>query len=303
MDIPVKTTKILGIFQPDIIIQSALQAAIADVRANDWLLDYAFSSLAKDDLTSPIYGQKQIDLAKKWFLSTNIPVVMNHNAEGGTYPCISIALGEDAETENTLADVNYDTYDTLSSPWPALYGPFTPVSYDAVTGELVLPADVDIVLAAGQIVVTKGGTQYPILEAPETDAVYIAKGITEELNDSSIKGQQPNRLVEIESANFKQTISIGCHTIDDGKNTQGIWLYCIMKFILLRYRQWLFEARGYERTTIMGGPAQFEIEGDSAEQRLFCRYIQVSGYGRSAWPKNITGRITSVDTFPTFVDP
>jgi len=70
------TTSTLGIHQSDVIIRTAIIAALADLRANPWKLDYVFSSLPKDTLTAKSYGEKDIAQAKRWFLSTEIPVTM-----------------------------------------------------------------------------------------------------------------------------------------------------------------------------------------------------------------------------------
>src|SRR6476646_6304158 len=53
------TTNCKGVFQGDIIIRTALIEGMRDIRRQPWLLDYAFASLAQDDLTKSVYGLAQ----------------------------------------------------------------------------------------------------------------------------------------------------------------------------------------------------------------------------------------------------
>lgn len=59
------TTEALGIHQSDVIIRTAIVAALADLRANPWLLDYVFASLPKDEMTMKDYGEKSVEKAKE----------------------------------------------------------------------------------------------------------------------------------------------------------------------------------------------------------------------------------------------
>lgn len=292
----VQTTSAVGVFQSDIIIHSALVEAIADMRRNPWLLDYVFASLAQDDLTRQLYGEKQIAMAKDWFLKTDIPVVMNTNADGASYPCLSIALLTSEEVENTLADVHYDPQEEDDSSWPALFGPFTPISYTPSTGVMKLPQDVQgrLVVVPGMYVVTSTGASYPILDVIDSTTITLAANITTSFNAATIKGAPPSGVMTLESCNFKEVYSIGAHVVSDGKSTTLSWLYAILKFIMLRYRQGLMEARGYERTIISFTPPKMEIEGEDGEQRFVSRYVNVTGYARDVWPKLRSPKVTSV---------
>lgn len=131
-----------GIAQTDIIVRTAIIAGLADLRANPDLLDYVFASLPRDALTYRQYGEEQVSLAKEWFLSQEIPVFMNTRMDDSKLPCITIAMTGSSETEETLGDVSYQpAEEAIQQPTLVYSGPFTPLSYDAVTGYLRLPSD------------------------------------------------------------------------------------------------------------------------------------------------------------------
>ena len=289
------TDNALGIYQSDIIFHSALVEAIADLRRNPWLLDYVFSGLVHDPLTQQQYGKKQIDLAKNYFLKTNFPVVMNLHAEGVVYPCFSIALVSCDECENTLADVHYTVAEDCDDNWPVLYGPFIPQNYTYSTGTMDLPDDIvsQLVVAPGMVVVDKKGNSYPIQDVTDNQAIILTAGTVGDFNGATIKGQRPTQALQLESCNFRENFSIGVHVTDDGKGTTLSWLFSILKFILLRYRQSLFESRGFERTTLNFSPPKMEIEGEGGEQRFLSRYANITGYARDVWPKLLVPKFTS----------
>lgn len=65
-----------------------------------------------------------------------------------------------------------------------------------------------------------------------------------------------------------------------------------MEFILLRYKETLLEARGFERSTISTGPLYNYSETD--KEMVFVRDITLSGYVRQYWPKMISPKIQGI---------
>lgn len=59
LPLPKSMTEAQGIVQSDILIRSALIAAISDLRANPYLLQYCFASLVNDNLTWQEYRRKR----------------------------------------------------------------------------------------------------------------------------------------------------------------------------------------------------------------------------------------------------
>jgi len=99
-----------GITQSDIIIKTGIEAAIADIKANPWMLDFIFNGLGQDPLYNNTQGQKEIDQAKLWLLNNDINVELAWNLNSPKIPTFSILLESSVEAESTLGDVNDQTF-------------------------------------------------------------------------------------------------------------------------------------------------------------------------------------------------
>lgn len=293
------STQAPGIFQSDIIIRTALMEALADLRRNPWLLDYVFASLRQDELTRVVYGEREIETAKRWFLRTDVPVFMVTRQGEPQLPGISIELQESVETEQTLGDVNFQPTELVNSEWPILAGPFTPVEYDGGTGRLVLPSSIgeEVVVVPGMIVVDRVGGQYPIVSIDAGGVVFLVPDTVADFSGAMLRGATPRLVAHLESVVCRETYLIGCHV--QGKPIYLTYLHSIVVFALWRYKQVLLEARGYERSVLSS--TRFERNhGFSDTELAYSRYVSVTGYVRQYWPKLVTERIGGVDAQPTF---
>ena len=296
--LPESVSDALGIHQSDVIIRTALLAAIADIRANPYLLDYIFASLPKDALTFQEYGEKEVRNAKQWFLENNIRVVMATQMNSGSaLPCISIELAESREVqeEATLGDVHYQYIEDLgeNSPWPDLTDPFTPVAFNAATGIFLLPDSTasQVNPNAGMVIVDQAGNQYQVTEVMDGETLVVSGASTNtNFRNCTIRGPKPAYVRHMESASFRETYNLGIHC--HGEPVYLTYLHSIVQFILLRYKQVLLEERGFERSTFssseMARNAFFDVEN------VFSRFVSINGYVRQYWPKQIVPKITSV---------
>lgn len=279
-----------GIFQGDIIIRTALVAALNDLRRNPWALDYVFSSLDKDELTKNVYGQKEIDKAKQWFLATDIPVVNALRVDNIRLPCISVSLQESGEQENTLADKNYTTEEIYDDVYPILFGPFAALSYDATTGEMVMPPELIAVVPPneGMLVEDVQGNIFTILQA-EGEKAWFAPDSLISSSKLWLKSRFPQK-VQLESVNFRESYVIGCHS--RGEPYECLYLHSIVLFALLRYRQEFLEKRGFERSAVSSTDLRINDSFDA--EVVFSRFVTINGVTRQYWPKNILGAVESV---------
>jgi hypothetical protein len=295
--VPNSMTEAVGIYQSDIIIRSAIISAIADLRANPALLDYTFASLPRDELTKHIYGAEEVARAKQWFLSTDIPVFLNVKADEVKLPCVSISLDESIEQENTLADLHYEPIEDNLETWPAMSCPFTPREYEPLIGKMTVPKLVaeTLVIYPGMVLVTKNGRSFPILDIDDGRSFFIAKNVVEDFTDVVIKGKFPSQTASIESANFRESFTVGCHAA--GEPVHLTYLHSIIVFCLLRYRETLLEARGFERSNIASSD-MLRNEALGGVEQAFSRHIKVSGFVRQYWPKLFTQKVTGVTVQP-----
>lgn len=288
------TTEALGIFQSDIIIRGALVAGIRDLRLNTWKLRTVFASLLYDETTSNDYGQNEVARATEWFMNTDIPVIMAYRTEQPPLPCISIALQSSQEDKNTLADVHYVPSETQGERWPALTAPITNYTYDRVTGVVTVP-DLRLIVIQGQVVVTRSGRRYPVLEVIDRTTFRIQPKLTVNLDGFVIKGQEPGDVVTMESASFREQYLIGCHVTAEAVHLT--YLHSIITFILLHYRQQYLEARGFGESFI--NSTDFKRNEYLETDLVYSRYISITGNVRQYWPKAILTPITQISTQTT----
>lgn len=294
----VPPTSATGIFPSDLILKKAIEAGIAECRSNQWLLDYVFAGLNFDDLTSTQYGQKDINQFKQWFLATDIKVYMNVRLGEPTGPSVTINLVNSTEEENSLSDLNWDQIQedvpvTASGPglWPALTSPFTP-QYTATTGQLLLPASIQLDLYPGMNIVDSYGKVWPIQDVLDRQTVVVQSGIVTSFQNSTIRAATPAIVQSLEMAMFKETYLIGCHAL--GEPTFLVYLHSLIMFVLLRGRQVFLEGRGLERTSLSS--TDFARNQEFESENVYSRYISLTGYVRHAWPKFRSMKITGVST-------
>ena len=296
------TTEALGIHQSDVIIRTAIVAALADLRANPWLLDYVFASLPKDEMTMKDYGEKSVEKAKEWFLKTKIPVAMVPRLNEAQVPCITIKLQDSTESEVTLADVHYQTSELNDGVWPNIVGPFTPAKYNAATGIMVLPEEVqaNAVLAPNMVVLDATGKVHTIEEVFEDGSFSIKQGTIADFKGAVIRGQKPSYVTQLESVAYRENYLIGVHV--SGEPVYLTWLHSILVFCLLRYKQVLLESRGFERSVV--NSTDFDRNEFFEAEMVFSRYLTITGYVRQYWPKSIDPRVTHfASQAPGVLDP
>lgn len=288
-----------GIHQSDVIIRTALVAAMADLRANPWLLDYVFASLPKDELTLKDYGERSVDKAKDWFLKTEIPVSMVPRLDEGRWPRITISLADSQETENTLGDVHYEPVQYQNDN-RVLSEAFSCEAYNPQTGQITLPTALvaDLRVGPGMYITDKIGTEHLIL-SQDTDAIiFIAPNTIADFTNSTIKGVKPTTAVHLESAAFKETYHIGLHV--GSEPVYLTWLHSIISFALLRYREALLEARGFERSFFTS--SDFTKNEQFEGELVFSRFITINGVVRNYWPKftgpTINNTLPALRVFP-----
>lgn len=285
-------TKIRGIAQTDLILRSAIKAALEDIRRNPYLFDYMFAQLLQDELTNKEYGVNVINRAKEWFLKTDIPVFMDTHVNAVKFPCVVIKMVSSNETEKTVGDVDGTApYEKVDFKWDNLVPPFNPVSYDALTGIMTLPESVvnALFIVAGMVVVDKNGIVHPITDASTLDTITIDKGQFD-FNGSTIRGAKPTYVAAIESCGFNESYQIGCFV--DSETDHLVFLHTILVFILLRYKENLFEERGFEKSIISS--ASFSTSPITEVQSLYSRFLTISGQVRHYWPKTILPQIEGV---------
>ena len=294
LPLPPQNTLILGIHQSDIIIKSALEAALLDMtQVNPWVLDYVFAGLPQDTLTAKKYGQTLRQTAKDWLRKTNVPVLLNPTVDELKAPCISIQLvsSQEVEGEATTGDTHAFAFEGNSESWPDLTTPLTVSAWNPLTGVLTFAAlPADIFLAPGMSVRDANGGTHLIQDVTDDTTCVLTPGTMADFRGAALKPGQPAWLTAVESSSFRETYRVGVHV--GAEAAQCIWLHSAVVMALLRYKEVLLEARGFERSTFQS--TDLERNTIAEAELLFSRFVNVTGYVRQYWPKVVAGRIDAV---------
>ena len=298
------TTTTTGIFQSDVLVRTALIEGFRELRKTPWLLDFAFAWHKNDALSLRQYGDKEIAQAKKWFLGLEIPVVMAERLDDPSLPCVAIKLLESSEAEATLGDIDPDVEEDIdptevTAEPRVVLGPFTPKAYDRTTGTVQLPDSLNTEdVFAGQYLHSPRSNRSIAIDAVTSDTQFrLAADSQMDMTDVSIVPRENYFSVQIESLQFRETYRLLLAA--SGEPSHLTYLFTIVMFVLLRYKQSYFEARGFERSTIKA--QDVHAGGDvQAPEITYGRIIDVSGYVRNFWPKHAgpkcEGMITNLNS-------
>ena len=289
----------MAIIATDILIKSMLEAAIADYRANSWIVEDVFSGLASDPLAAPEAGWKEVKTAMNWFQRTDIPVLLQHRiGDAPKIPCISIAyqpsremqerasLGDDGIVEDYTSHGNGEIIAVQK-----ITRNFTPSEYDKSEGLFTMPKGVSTeVMSSGNYVVAKSGKAYEITRIVGTKQFNVAPGTIDDFTDCYIAPKSTVWNVHREITFLSESYQIGCHTQNDPSTT--IWLWQLVFYSFLRYKEAFLEGRGFELSGLQSSALernqQFEAEN------VFSKYITISGQTCGTWIKFIAPKLESV---------
>lgn len=279
----------MAILASDILIKSAIEAAFADLRRNEWILEDIFSGMLSDPLSKNEYGAREMQTAVDWFLKTDVPVLLQHRvADAPSMPCVTIsyAPGEEDLSRTSLGDQRVTREmepDTFIQP-NNLTRDFSAKSYDVETGYFVIPDHIDTsVVKEGQFIFSKKtGRAYVIKKLINSNTVQIATKILDAFQDVYVRTRYSLWNVESEITFFRESYTIGCYA--HGSAAACYWLWQIVTYSLLRYKEAYLEARGFELSGLSFGPLQ-EADPDVPGDRVYSRSIRLNGVVPASWVK------------------
>ena len=290
-------TSSYGIPQGDVILRSALVYGLQELRVYPNLVDDALCWLVKDDLTAEAYGQSEVDAARRWFLATNVHVTLARQFSQAKFPCLVVTLGGSDEEADTLSDIAPEVAEaTPTKVRSPITLPFSPTSYDRLTGKLVVPQAVvdQVVLVPRQILLTRAGDEVPILSVSGVDTCYVQPGLAWDLAGCVVMGAPPTHLTQLKCARFSEQYIVGIHTT--GESYQNcLWLHSLTEFVLLRARQHLLQARGLDCSQIRSSPLAPGQEVQGSPEMIHSRSITVSGKVHKYWTQDVVERVAGMN--------
>lgn len=282
----------MAIFQSDLTIKAAIELGIEDIRNNIWLIDDILGDAINNPYLKDKYGQKQIDACKEWFLNNQIDVYMVDRKDRDRLPCITVTLGTSQEKNEMkhMADQSTESLillpQQINKPIGYVVKPFTPVSYDMNTGEVVVPAGTANLeaVAPGMILVDPATGNGFVIEDVSPDGVIVGDNLAVPNSPLGIVPQHQFYKARVEHTFFQETYNIGCHAHGDPQTV--LWLHSIVLYSLLRYREGLLEANGFTESSLSSSdltpnPA---FTGPSGEE-AWSRFISLTGQVENSWIK------------------
>lgn len=290
----------MALFQGDIVIRQAILLILQDIRNNPWLITDIFSDFIENPLLKDKYGLKEIERAKEFILNNDIPVYMKHRLDKMEFPCVTISLGSSREDKSlaTLGDLDLGVEEyspnEINKPIKYIVSPFTPVSYDSITGILEMPESIE-----GYKYISSG----MVLVDPQTGAGYIISGKAGNNGISIASGTElPNGKLAIvpqyqlyksrrERAISQETYNIGCHA--EGDPSTLIFLFSVIKYGLYRYREGLFEHENFQLSGI--SCSEISKQDSFGIENVFSRFISLYGQVEESWVKTPHRTLEAVD--------
>lgn len=286
-------------FSPvDLILLRVFKEAMINIRANPWILDFIFERLIEEQTDLQLlYGQREINRAKSWFLKNNIDVRLAYNLDGIQFPCIAIELLTSNESKQyaVLGDVAAPVWDEDVSQNDyvikprALVGPFTSVNYSITTGEVTLPDgyDTELIFQNQCLFAPSTKQEYLItsLNNTTTNSFYIESGLRENFTGSYIAPAYKTLKVRREIAQFQEQYNF--KLLVQGDVGQLIWLHTIVAYLLLKFRKTLLERKNIGVTTISSGPIQQEDANGFGGEVVYSRSIGMEGLCEVTWVSDL----------------
>jgi len=280
----------MSIFQGDVFFRRIIELTIEDIRANPWLVDDILSDFIMDPMLSGIYGQNEIENAKKWLRDNDISVYLPHRMDLENMPCVTISVGSNIEDkgEARLGDqtpfVEEFEASDIGKKIPYIIEPFDYVSYNEPTGFFETPAEVDLsLIQPGMVAVdpaTGGG--YVVTEK-SANGFFIAAGTVVTTTNIGILPQYRVFRARREIASFRERVTLGCHV--HGDPNALLWLYSFMMYGLLRYREGGLESRNFQVSNLETSDMVRNDAFGNFGENVYSRYITVTGLVENTWVK------------------
>src|SRR5271166_590598 len=191
----------MAIIATDILIKTMIEAAVADLKKNSWILDDVFGGLATDPLSSQEYGYKEVYKAKKWFLENEINIYLHNRIDNPTFPCITIVQSQSAEMiERASLGDERGSY-PIEQVRPGgrsiqpqiVVGPFNPIAYQPTStiknqAIVTMPTEFNTTqVVPGQFLVSiVSGKAYEILQVTGSNSFTIASGVMDDFSGAYV---------------------------------------------------------------------------------------------------------------------
>lgn len=280
----------MSLFPGDAIIKRSIELAVEDLKKNDWIIEDIFSDFIENPMLNEVYGMKEITRAKEWIKNNKINYYMKYRIDTEAMPAITISMGA-SEEDNSLATLGDNTVDIetldpseIDKPIAFIVKPFDVLSYDKVTGIVEMPLNTDgyEYISEGMVAVDPNtGNGWVILDKAGTNGFKIAEGTELTVNQLAIVPKYQTYRARRERIISQEQYNIGCHVHGDPSTL--LFLFHLVKYALLRYREGLLEHNNFQLSSIK---CTDMIKNDAFQvDNVYSRYIILSGQVEEQWIK------------------
>lgn len=291
----------------DILVKTAIEAGINDLRKNQWILPDILSWLAEDKMTAAEYGWKEIKAFTEFFNTNKLPVYLDFRTDSPELPCITVATIPRTELLNRTTLGDEGMLEDIEEPKQGVkrpvyvYPPFTLKAYDRSEGIVTMPDNLDTrFIVAGQFLVSaRSGKAYQITECIDGARFRIASGISDDLTNAYIVPQVSAWNLQKELTFISEQVVIGVHA--QGNPVHNQWMHDLTWYILLRCKEVYLENRGFELSTISSEPVYLNPNFKETD-KVFSRNVTLSGQLEVSFIKyqapklqDVRGRILIID--------
>ena len=290
-----------GIFQGDIFIKLAIELGIEDMRKTPWLIDHMLEDLRENRYTKEKYGKKQIEACKEWLLNNKIDVYVRPRDDRDKLPCVTIELGSSTEKIDmkTMADESTESImllpNKIGKPIPFIISPFVPTGYDESTGDLSVDPSVDLsIVTPGMVLVNPSNGNGYVIQDIVAGGLQIEPGQEIDASQLAIVPHYQYYKARIEHSFFEETYIISANAHGDPQNVMFLW--SIVKYSILRYRESLLEANGFAESSVNsgGGPDANTVWTTPGGEKAYTRVLTLNGQIENSWIKSPRRIIESV---------
>jgi hypothetical protein len=278
-----------GIFQGDIIIKAAIELGFEDMRKNSWLIDHMLEDLTRNRYLKDKYGKKQVEACKEWLANNQVDIYLRPRDDKDRMPNITIELGASTEKSEMKHLGDLSAHKTIllpnqiGQPIPYVIPPFVPTDYDEATGVVSVDPSIDLRAIAPDMILVNpaNGDGYKILSiGPNT--LMIAPNQFIAASQLGIVPQYQYYEARIQHAFFDETYVISCNAHGDIQTV--LWMWSIVKYAILRYKQSLLEANGFAETVVSSGNPDINYTmSTEGGEKIYTRSITIHGQVENTW--------------------
>ena len=289
----------------DIAVRHVLQLGLNTIRANpDKHLRDIFGD-AKIDPIAALYGEKTILEIKDWILKTKIPIKRGFDITESEMPCITIHLSGSNVRQALIGDygimetenINHQDKEVLVKAFvPKALDNTDPTAYKLTLPDSMTFEEQELVMP-GLILRDAGNREYLISADCDGNVLVLPeKHPLASLDYTKLEVVSPviDARFDRGSMVYDEAISIVVH--GHSSRNEGLWLYYIVMWTLLKFRPLLIGTFGMD----LGVPASSDFSKDESYQgeQIWRRYINMSCTSIWTWEmarqKDLIGLLTTI---------